>query len=48
MHVSGQNKTKKIEGLLEINVATAQNIAHIMEVPVPFRLSRLAASGGTF
>jgi hypothetical protein len=36
-HVSGQKKTKKIEGSLEIAIANAQNIAQIMEVPVPFQ-----------
>ena len=36
MHVTGQKKTVKIQGSLEISVVSAQNIAHKMEVRVCF------------
>jgi len=35
-HVTGQKKTVKIQRSLEISAASAQNIAHKMEVPVRF------------
>jgi hypothetical protein len=37
-HVTGQKKTMKIHGSLEISIVSAQNVAQKMEAPVRFGL----------